>query len=129
MSAGTFYTKLKKPIKSTSQDTLKESNDGSSDDRNVSETRKTRKRTLTTSFFSSFCIMKNSNIITSNNLGLDSIEPIHGMRYFTQCEALFSEISIKIDLFLFPELLVWFGLYQGIYSFMVQLQLIIFKLY
>lgn len=31
-------------------------------------------------FFSCFCILKNSEIITTNSLGTDSIEVIHGMR-------------------------------------------------
>lgn len=31
-------------------------------------------------FFSCFCIVKNSEIITTESLGTDSIEVIHGMR-------------------------------------------------
>lgn len=31
-------------------------------------------------FFSCFCIVKNSEIITTDSLGTDSIEVIHGMR-------------------------------------------------
>lgn len=31
-------------------------------------------------FFSCYCIVKNSEIITSESLGMDSIEVIHGIR-------------------------------------------------
>lgn len=41
---------------------------------------KTKSSSLLDRFFSCFCIVKNSSIITSDSLGTDSIEVIHGMR-------------------------------------------------
>lgn len=32
-------------------------------------------------FFQCYCVVKNSSIITTDSLGTDSIEVIHGMRY------------------------------------------------
>lgn len=45
------------------------------------QTNKTKMvNSLVDRFFSCFCIVKNSEIITTDSLGTDSIEVIHGMR-------------------------------------------------
>lgn len=41
---------------------------------------KLKSNSLLDRFFSCFCIFKNSSIITTDSLGTDSIEVIHGMR-------------------------------------------------
>lgn len=84
-SPKTDFNKSVPDIKKTNNNQIKCSNinavlnvDNAMFNQQVNKTK--RKNSIVERFFSCFCVVKNSEIITTESLGTDSIEVIHGMR-------------------------------------------------